>query len=236
MPAHLPAAAWLSPPVTPPAAPRASTIRRIVRSVGGYASHAPSPCGPGLAVRWLLAPSRGRRTIRSYGVGARPRRARTVLRGACATPAADRQPRKPTAVPGRLRSRPAYPSPLAPRPPDPGGRARWSRSAPARRASHGALCAPRSPAFGRGRFAEGGLRARTRRARPLRVLITPPAPRSARGRLRYAAPEADPFPPARRIPAGRPGGKGLEWEADRRRCSMTRWFPMAGTPATDGFR
>ena len=80
-----------------------------------------------------------------------PARADSTAR-AYASPAADRQPRKPTAVPGRLRSRPAYPAPLAPRPPDPGGRARWSRSAPARRASHGALCAPRSPAFGRGRF------------------------------------------------------------------------------------
>ena len=108
-----------------------------------------------------------------------PARADGAARGS-ASPAADRQPRKPTAVPGRLRSRPAYPSPLAPRPPIPGG-GRGGRAPRRLGAPHTARFAvqgPRPSAVAGS--LEGGLRARTRRARPLRVLITPPAPRSAR--------------------------------------------------------
>ena len=87
----------------PSSPPRASTIRRIVRSVvsrsGGILPRtlAPAKAGPGLAVRWLLASLGGVAQYVLMVSAPRPRRARTVLRGACATPALARRPKTPPA-------------------------------------------------------------------------------------------------------------------------------------------
>ena len=143
---------------------------------------------------------------------------------AYASPAADRHPRKPTAVPGRLRSRPAYPSPLAPRPPDPGGRARWSRSAPARALLPGRMT---------GRLTRRALRSKVPGLRPwpvrwkagsapARVAPGPPGGRALSRRL-LRAPPADGFATLRLMrtlfppPAGsRRGGRGKKgWNGKR---------------------
>ena len=149
-----------------------------------YASHAPSPrvrvagaCGA-VAPR----PSRGRRTIRSYGIGARPRRARTVLRGRTLRRPRTANPENPQRSPAVCAPAPLIHPPLRHGPPIPGGGrgGRAPRRLGAPPTARFALQGPRPSAVAGS--LEGGLRARTRRARPSRWsgAVTPPAPRSAR--------------------------------------------------------
>ncbi len=127
-------------------------------------------------------PSRGRRTIRSYGIGARPRRARTPLRVRTLRRPRTANPENPQRSPAGSAPAPLIQPPLRHGPPIPGGGrgGRAPRRLGAPHTARFALQGPRPSAVAGSR--EGGLRARTRRARPSRWsgAVTPPAPRSAR--------------------------------------------------------
>jgi hypothetical protein len=148
----------------------------------------PACAGPGLAVRWLLAPVGG---VAQYVLMASAQD--PGARGQCCAGRALRRP-QPAAREPRPRARagsapaPLIQPPLRHGPPIPGGGrgGRAPRRLGAPHTARFALRGPRPSAVAGS--LEGGLRpvirpgsnTRTRRAMPLRVLITPPAPRSAR--------------------------------------------------------